>query len=171
MIPSHAAPITHTVYRTQWGPVLAIPRAGLTWSATTAYAIADANTLNTRSADTWMRMNRARSVQELREAMGNQGIPWVNTIGADRAGNALYADLSVVPLWDGERCDPNEGGLLSTYGGGHFDGMKATLQLTTAEVHSGAGAYRIDTNGPILAAGHGTSISFPIQPGTANRVV
>lgn len=95
--PLGGAPLTATVYRTQWGPVLVVPRAGLTWSATTAYAIADANSLNTRSADTWMRMNRARNVQELREAMGNQGIPWVNTIAADRSGQAMYADLSVVP--------------------------------------------------------------------------
>ena len=39
----------------------------------------------------------ARNVGELRAAMGNQGMPWVNTIAADREGNALYADLSVVP--------------------------------------------------------------------------
>jgi acyl-homoserine-lactone acylase len=105
-----AAPITHTFYRTQWGPLLVVPRAGLAWSATTAYAIADANTLNTRSIDTWMRMDHARSVQELREAMGNQGIPWVNTIGADRAGNAMYADLSVVPDVSAamlQRCAPS----------------------------------------------------------------
>jgi acyl-homoserine-lactone acylase len=92
-----APPIQRTLYSTQWGPLVVLPPAGLTWSATTAYAIADANTLNVRSLEAWMAMNRARSVQELRNAMDKQAIPWVNTIAADRAGNAMYADLSVVP--------------------------------------------------------------------------
>ena len=42
-------------------------------------------------------MAQARNVAELRTAMGNQGMPWINTIAADRDGNAMYADLSVVP--------------------------------------------------------------------------
>jgi acyl-homoserine-lactone acylase len=42
-------------------------------------------------------MAQARNVAELRAAMGNQGMPWINTIAADREGNAMYADLSVVP--------------------------------------------------------------------------
>jgi len=92
-----AAPMTYTTWHTQWGPVVVIPGAGLTWSAATAYAVADANVSNARQADTWMQMNRARSVQELRRAMENNGIPWLNTVAADRAGDALYADLSVVP--------------------------------------------------------------------------
>jgi len=96
-VPAGAAPVKHTFYRTHWGPIVVVPRAGLTWSTAKAYAIADANTFNPRATDTWMRMNRARSVQELRDAMGHQGLPWVNTIAADRAGHAMYADLSVVP--------------------------------------------------------------------------
>jgi acyl-homoserine-lactone acylase len=109
-MPPGAPPVAHRFWFTQWGPVLIVPRAGLTWTTAKAYAIADANTLNTRSIDTWMRMDRAHSVQELRAAMGNQGIPWVNTIGADRAGNAMYADLSVVPDVSAamlQRCAPS----------------------------------------------------------------
>ena len=105
-----AAPVQQTVYSTQWGPVLVIPRAGLAWSATTAYAIADANTMNVRSLEAWMQMARARNVGELRTAMGRQGIPWVNTVAADRAGNAMYADLSVVPDVSADmlkRCAPS----------------------------------------------------------------
>ena len=92
-----ATPAQHTFYTTDWGPVVSLPRAGLGWTATTAYALRDANTLNTRSLETWMAMGVARNVAELRSAMGNQGIPWINTIAADRDGNAMYADLSVVP--------------------------------------------------------------------------
>jgi acyl-homoserine-lactone acylase len=91
------APVQHTFYATDWGPVISLPRAGLGWTAQKAYAIRDANTLNVRSAESWMRMARARNVTELRAAMGNQGMPWINTIAADREGNAMYADLSVVP--------------------------------------------------------------------------
>lgn len=109
-MPAGAPAVKHTFWFTHWGPVLVVPRAGLTWTAAKAYAIADANTLNTRSIDTWMRMDRAHSMQELRAAMGNQGIPWVNTIGADRAGNAMYADMSVVPDVSAamlQRCAPS----------------------------------------------------------------
>jgi acyl-homoserine-lactone acylase len=121
---------THTVWRTQWGPVVVVPRAGLGWTTSSAYAIADANTLNTRTVDTWMRMNRARSVQELRDAMGQQAIPWVNTIAADRAGNALYADLSVVPDVSAamlQRCAPSAraAGLLAGAGIPVLNGSRA----------------------------------------------
>jgi acyl-homoserine-lactone acylase len=94
---SGAAPLQHTFYSTIWGPVLSLPRAGLGWTAEHAYAIRDANTLNVRSATSWMRMAQARNIAELRTALVNQGMPWINTIAADRDGDAMYADLSVVP--------------------------------------------------------------------------
>jgi acyl-homoserine-lactone acylase len=101
---------THTVWRTRYGPVFVMPRAGLTWSAERAYAVQDANAGNARSTDTWLAFNRATRVQDMQRAMGNLGIPWVNTIAADRHGNTMYADLSVVPDIDAatlERCKPS----------------------------------------------------------------
>lgn len=92
-----ATPVQHTFYSTDWGPIVSLPRAGLGWTAQRAYALRDANTMNVRSADSWMRMGQARNVAELRSAMGNQGMPWINTLAADRDGNAMYADLSAVP--------------------------------------------------------------------------
>jgi acyl-homoserine-lactone acylase len=109
-LPDGAAPVQGTQWLTDWGPVLVIARAGITWSAARAYAIRDANTLNARSLQAWQRMNKARSVADLRAAMDNQGLPWVNTIAVDRAGNAMYADLSVVPDVSAEmlkRCAPS----------------------------------------------------------------
>jgi len=88
---------THTVWRTRYGPVFVMPRAGLAWSAERAYAVQDANAGNARSTDTWLAFNRATRVQDMQRAMANLGIPWVNTIAADRHGQALYADVSVVP--------------------------------------------------------------------------
>ncbi len=102
--------LRQTFHATDWGPVIALPRAGLGWTAQRAYALRDANTLNVRSVEGWMRMARARNVAELRLAMGNQGMPWINTLAADRDGQAMYADLSVVPDVSGEQlraCAPS----------------------------------------------------------------
>ena len=100
-----------TLWTTRWGPVVVIPRAGLNWTATTAYAVQDANAGNTRYAGTWLGIARAADVADIRKALSQLGTPWVNTIAADRQGNALYADVSVVPDVDAaqlERCTPNK---------------------------------------------------------------
>jgi acyl-homoserine-lactone acylase len=100
---------TATTWHTVWGPVLAMPRAGLAWTAAHAYAIRDGNAFNGRSLDAWLAMDRATSVEALLDAMNRQGMPWVNTIAADRTGKVLYADLSNVPdltAADLQRCAP-----------------------------------------------------------------
>jgi len=100
-----------TLWSTRWGPVVVIPRAGLNWTAKTAYALKDANLGNVRATDSSMGFARARSVQEVREAMKNIGTPWVNTVAVDRQGQALYADVSVVPDVDAaqlQRCAPSK---------------------------------------------------------------
>ncbi len=99
------------LWSTRWGPVVVIPRAGLNWTATTAYAVQDANAGNQRFTGTWLAIARAGSVADIQTALTPLGTPWVNTIAADRAGNALYADVSVVPDVDAaqlERCTPNK---------------------------------------------------------------
>ncbi len=100
-----------TLWSTRWGPVVIIPRAGLNWTASTAYAVQDANAGNTRFTGTWLAIARAASVADIQVALRNLGTPWVNTIAADRAGNAMYADVSVVPDVDAaqlERCTPTK---------------------------------------------------------------
>ena len=99
------------LWSTRWGPVVVIPPAGLNWTAKTAYALKDANTGNTRFVDSWLAFNRASSVQDIGQGHANLGIPWVNTIAADRQGNAMYADVSVVPDVDEAqlaRCAPSK---------------------------------------------------------------
>ncbi|WP_251971779.1 penicillin acylase family protein [Sphaerotilus microaerophilus] len=101
----------HTVWVTRWGPVLVMPRAGLNWTATQAYAIQDANTLNMRYGDSWLAFNRAKNLADLRAGLAKLGIPWVNTVAADRHGDAMVADVSVVPDVDAaqlERCAPSK---------------------------------------------------------------
>lgn len=100
----------HTVWQTRFGPVLEVPAAGLAWSKTHAYALKDANTANLRAMDIWIGLNRDRNVGEIRTTLAKLGIPWVNTIAADRDGNAMYADVSVVPDVSAEqleRCAPS----------------------------------------------------------------
>ena len=123
-------PKTTTVWSTRWGPVLVIPRAGLNWTAKTAYAIKDANLGNVRPTDSWQGFARARNVQELRDAMKNIGTPWVTTLAADRQGNVLFADVSVVPDVDAaqlQRCAPSKpaAALLSAAGLVVLDGSKS----------------------------------------------
>jgi acyl-homoserine-lactone acylase len=91
----------HTFYETRWGPVFSFELAGLTWGAEHAYALADVNAGNFRLVNQWAEYDRAQSVADLRRAYRRvQGNPWVNTFAADSAGNAYYADESVVPNVD-----------------------------------------------------------------------
>src|SRR5690606_15250231 len=53
----------------------------------------------------------AQSVDDMIATLSELGVPWVNTIAADRQGRALYADVSVVPDVDAEqlrRCAPSD---------------------------------------------------------------
>ena len=68
------------------------------WNNATAYAMGDANAANFRYINHFFQTNQAQSVDELFEVQKrNLGVPWVNTVAADRGGKAYYADISVVP--------------------------------------------------------------------------
>lgn len=87
-----------TFYFSKQGAVLVWPEAGMTWTSTEATVLADPNRHNTRLLEQWMAIGSSRSVSELKAALDRHvGLPWVNTIAADRDGNALFADASVVP--------------------------------------------------------------------------
>jgi len=92
-------PVHQTFWSTRYGPAVGgfqgIP---LPWTAKSAYAVRDANAGNLRGLNTWFELDRARSTADVVRALsGTQGVPWVNTMATDRAGNALYADIQVVP--------------------------------------------------------------------------
>jgi acyl-homoserine-lactone acylase len=58
----------------------------------------DANAEHLRTLDTFLSMAKASNVRNLlRRQDKGAGVPWVNTIAADRTGKVLYADHSVVP--------------------------------------------------------------------------
>ena len=91
---------TRTLYDTHHGSVLTgiLGLPLFPWTPATAWSIGDANAGNFRYLNHFFEVNQAQSVDELEEVLvRNQGVPWVNTIAADSEGNALYADISVVP--------------------------------------------------------------------------
>jgi acyl-homoserine-lactone acylase len=97
-MPEGTPEVTRTLYTTRYGPLFVAPQSGVAWNASTAYALRDANQDNWRAIDTWLDIGKAKNVGEIKTAVSETlGIPWVNTIAADRAGNALHADVTAVP--------------------------------------------------------------------------
>jgi acyl-homoserine-lactone acylase len=87
-----------TFYFSKHGVVLIKPEAGLGWTANSVHVLADPNRNNTRLLDQWIGIGSATSVGELKASLDQVvGLPWVNTVAADRHGNTLFADASVVP--------------------------------------------------------------------------
>jgi acyl-homoserine-lactone acylase len=91
--------VARTLYATKYGPV--ITSAGgvpVPWTAKSAYAVRDANATNMRGLNTWFELNQAQSTGQITHALSSTlGVPWVNTLATDRAGNALYSDVQAVP--------------------------------------------------------------------------
>jgi acyl-homoserine-lactone acylase len=94
-------PVRRRLWSTRWGPVItALPVVGqpLRWTASTAFALTDANATNVRLLDTSLAIGRSRSAPEVLRALRRwQGLAWFQALVADRAGRALLADISVVP--------------------------------------------------------------------------
>ena len=92
-------PQTRTLYSTRFGPVFnSIEGIPLPWTAATAFALGDANANNVRILNTFFDFDRAHSVPQMLSILERfEGIPWVNTIAADKHGNAMYADIGTVP--------------------------------------------------------------------------
>jgi acyl-homoserine-lactone acylase len=95
---------THTgaIYSSHFGPMLAanfVNGALPSWGGfNLAFSIRDAASENPRGINQWYSMNKATSSEDLLDRMKTVlGLPFVNTIAADRDGNALYADMSTVP--------------------------------------------------------------------------
>ncbi|MFD5202323.1 acylase [Streptomyces sp. NPDC058375] len=93
-----AAPVTRTQWWTRYGPVVTAFGAALPWTSTTAYALNDPNAKNLRGSDTALGFSKARGTAEIERSLHRrQGLPWVNTIAADRAGNSFFSQSQVLP--------------------------------------------------------------------------
>ena len=81
-------PRTGTLYYSNYGPVF--------WEGGTRVAVEDANANNLRGPDQWLAISKAENASQVLEAERSiQGVPWVNTIGADEEGNAFYTEIAV----------------------------------------------------------------------------
>jgi acyl-homoserine-lactone acylase len=90
-------PSSHTFWQTQFGPVL-VPAAVAAWSPVRAYALTDINLENARAFRQYREMGTARDLNEFAAVLRRHaGLPWVNTIAADSAGNAFYGDIGSMP--------------------------------------------------------------------------
>lgn len=93
---------THTFWRSIHGPVLAV-NGQFEWGVRHAYSIRDANEGNDRMLEAWYAINSAATLDELEQrTRAVVGLPWVNTLAADRGGETLYLNVSVVPAVSSE---------------------------------------------------------------------
>ena len=93
---------TESIYFSHYGPIVDLGGlvdlvGGWPTAAGTVFSFADANLTNTRILDQFLAMGRSGSIDDLENALKSVGIPWVNTIAADRYGTGYYADISTVP--------------------------------------------------------------------------
>lgn len=81
-------PRTRTLYYSKYGPVF--------WEGSLPIAVVDANANNLRGPDQWLAISKAENASQVIESERTiQGVPWVNTIGADDEGNAFYSEVVV----------------------------------------------------------------------------
>ena len=90
--------VSEDLYRTPQGYVLDDPSVLMGWTPLSFFALRDANGEQLRTVDTFLNMGKASSVRDLLARQDKAGgMPWVNTTAADRHGDVVYADHSVVP--------------------------------------------------------------------------
>ncbi|QDH35902.1 penicillin acylase family protein [Porphyrobacter sp. YT40] len=135
-MPEGQPAVTRTLYTTRFGPVFVVPTRGITWSAQSAFTLKDANRGNQRGIEAWLRIGEAKNVGEVQAAVSETlGIPWVNTIAADRYGDALHADVTAVPNVSAETikdCSPPIAGLFAEFAV-LLDGARSACDWEIAE--------------------------------------
>ncbi|GGO70963.1 penicillin acylase family protein [Nocardioides deserti] len=142
--------VTEDVWRTAQGYVVDDPAQLMPWSPLSVWAIRDANAEHLRTLDTFLDMGKARDVRDLlrRQDRGG-GMPWVNTTAADRKGDVLYADHSVVPHVTNameQRCLTVVGRVIDTVAG--LPGLDGTRAESDCAWGADADAQRPGILGP-----------------------
>jgi acyl-homoserine-lactone acylase len=89
-------PVTRTLWRTHHGPMVNLPLLG--WGMEQAFTYRDANLDNDHVIRQFLGMAQATTMDELQAHFARtQGMPWVNTLAADRTGRAWFVDASATP--------------------------------------------------------------------------
>jgi acyl-homoserine-lactone acylase len=94
--------VEHTFYFSHYGAIINLGGVNALldgWPTINGSVLTyfDANLENLRGLNQWINMGKAHNLGEFKTALRDMGIPWVNTIAADRFGDALYGDISVTP--------------------------------------------------------------------------
>jgi acyl-homoserine-lactone acylase len=142
--------VKEDLYRTAQGYVIDDPAQLMSWSPISFWAIRDANAEQLRTVDSFLNMGKAKNVSDLlRRQDAGGGIPWVNTTAADRQGNVLYADHSVVPHVTNalaNRCMTVVGRLINQVAG--LPGLNGNLADTSCAWGADSDAQRPGILGP-----------------------
>jgi acyl-homoserine-lactone acylase len=107
-------PRTATLYYSHYGPVI--------WEDGDAIAVVDANANNLRGVNQWLAISKAENASQVIESeRAIQGVPWVNTIGADGEGNAFYSEIvvasSLTKAFLASKCNLEPGSLTGPFMG------------------------------------------------------
>lgn len=94
--------VEHTFYFSHYGPIVDLGTVtavlgGWPNGVGTLLTYRDANLDNLRGIDQWVKMGQSTNLTEFKENLRPVGIPWVNTIAAERGGDAFYGDISTTP--------------------------------------------------------------------------
>ncbi|MEH6592160.1 MAG: penicillin acylase family protein [Halioglobus sp.] len=136
------ATVEHTFYMSQFGPIADLGGlqdllGGWPTLTGTVFAFNDANHENFRGLDQWIKWGQATSMDEFVSAAQDVGMPWVNTIAADRNGEGFYGDVSVVPHATQDKIDSCVRGLfgpvLIGFGVVSLDGSDSACDLGNDE--------------------------------------
>lgn len=85
-----------TFWRSHYGPMLGGP--AVPWTRRIAYSLRDANEGNVRFLEQWLKMDAARTLEELVEIDRSvHATPFVNTLAVDTRGMTRFVDASRVP--------------------------------------------------------------------------
>lgn len=94
-------PITRTLYRTRFGPLIDLSgfSPALAANSASAFAIRDVNETNAQTFDTFLRWDRADSLEKFMAiTRDDASMPWVNTLAVGRNDRrAWYADIGAIP--------------------------------------------------------------------------
>lgn len=148
--------IERTLHFTQYGPVMNFtgPNSVLTFR--------DANRDNINIVPQWLAMNKAKNLLEFEQAfIDHQGVPWVNTIATDVAGEVFYIDAARTAYLD-KTLDSSLKQLLNTPIGLLPNSVAPTAKLLQSYWQGGKGQLVLDGNDP----SHQWQTSQSIQPGT-----
>ncbi len=155
----------HIIYVSQYGPMLAAneinPNLPLpSWGDNNlAFTIRDAASENPRALNQWRSMNKATSVEDLKDRMQKiLGLGFINTIATDRNGKALYADISTVPNVTKaklEACGFNAGVALRT--------LISFASIPALDGSNAACAWGVDTDSPQAGIFGAANLPFLIR--------